>query len=361
MAVLSEMRKTAGLYDGVLDAEGAIGMVGREWRRRGCPIHSQWELNLGEPIYLEGSFPSQYRQLERLRSTQYTFPQGDLRMHFYYLDEAGCTGCDLNNGEQPTFVLGGISVRDEGWNRTQQDLAEIVGAYFGGNVPDDFELHANELLSPNGEGPFQGHERAARNALALQVLGLLESRRHDVHLIALDKARIANSGAIDGLGYDCKIPYLVWYDYLVTYINWFVKEKLGRSARGMIILDAKPEFLENIEQITSARRFQGTTASRVKWVVEFSYPVDSRKNPMVQLSDLIVFCSKKFLEVEEGYRPNWSDQAKQFFAKCYDLIDSRFQRKGIVERDGRAFRQLNEYLETIRALPVGQWRRRYEL
>jgi hypothetical protein len=282
-------------------------------------------------------------------------------MHFYYLDEAGCTGRDLNNGEQPIFVLGGISVRDEGWNKTKQDLAEIVEAYFSGNLPDDFELHANELLSPNGEGPFQGHERAARSALALRVLGLLESRRHDVHLIGLDKARIADFAAIDGLGYDCKIPYLVAYDYLVTYINWFVKDKLGQSARGMIILDAKPEFLENIERITSARRFQGAKTSQVKWVVEFSYPVDSRKNPMVQLSDLIVFCSKKFLEIEGGYRPNWSNEAKQFFAKCYGLIDSRIQRKGIVERDGRAFRQLNECLNTVRATPVGQWRRRYEV
>jgi hypothetical protein len=103
------------------------------------------------------------------------------------------------------------------------------------------------------------------------------------------------------------------------------------------------------------------TAGIYEGVVELSYAVDSRKNPMVQLSDLIVFCSKKFLEAEEGYRPNWSGQAKRFFAKCYDLIDSRFQRKGIVERDGRAFRQLNDYLETIRALPVGQWKRRYEL
>ncbi|MEI6639470.1 MAG: DUF3800 domain-containing protein [Chlorobium sp.] len=35
-------------------------------------------------------------------------------MHFYYLDEVGCTGEDLNNPEQPIFVLGGLSIRDEG-------------------------------------------------------------------------------------------------------------------------------------------------------------------------------------------------------------------------------------------------------
>jgi|GEM_PF-2678429 len=38
-------------------------------------------------------------------------------MHFYYLNEAGCTGEDLNNSEQPLFVFGGLSVRNEGNNQ----------------------------------------------------------------------------------------------------------------------------------------------------------------------------------------------------------------------------------------------------
>jgi len=29
-------------------------------------------------------------------------------MHFFYVDETGCTGADLNNAEQPIFVIGGI-------------------------------------------------------------------------------------------------------------------------------------------------------------------------------------------------------------------------------------------------------------
>ena len=47
-------------------------------------------------------------------------------MHFYYLDESGCTGRDLQNKEQPIFVLGGLSVRDKGWNVTQEKLAQII-------------------------------------------------------------------------------------------------------------------------------------------------------------------------------------------------------------------------------------------
>jgi len=40
-------------------------------------------------------------------------------VHFYYLDESGDTGPNLNDPDQPVMVLGGVSVRDEGWNQTQ--------------------------------------------------------------------------------------------------------------------------------------------------------------------------------------------------------------------------------------------------
>src|SRR2546423_1453509 len=110
-------------------------------------------------------------------------------MHFYYLDEAGDTGRDLTSEQQPVFVMG-VSVRDEGWNRTQESFEEIVRAYFADVVPAAFELHAEQLLSPNGDGPFAGHDRERRNGLATQFLTVLATRRHDVHLIGIDKGRL---------------------------------------------------------------------------------------------------------------------------------------------------------------------------
>lgn len=127
-------------------------------------------------------------------------------MHFYYLDEAGCTGADLQNQEQPIFVLAGVSVRDEGWNLTQQSLAEIIRQYFSGAIPIDFELHAEELLSPNGSGPFAGHDRVRRNGLAKRVLTLLSERSHHVHLIAVDKRKLAAQQGIDNFPFNSQVP-----------------------------------------------------------------------------------------------------------------------------------------------------------
>lgn len=91
-------------------------------------------------------------------------------MHFFYLDESGDTGANLADQHQPIFVLGGISVRDEGWSTTQEHLAQIVSDYFGGNTPDGFELHSKELLCPAGDGPFAGHELQRRCDFALRLL-----------------------------------------------------------------------------------------------------------------------------------------------------------------------------------------------
>ena len=282
-------------------------------------------------------------------------------MHFYYLDESGCTGQDLENEEQPIFILGGISVRDEGWNATQEQLASIIDNYFVGSIPEGFELHSEDLLSPIGDGFFSGHDRNKRNTLAKNILGLLSVRGHDVHCYAIDKAKLASESCSIDVSYDCKIPYLVSYDYLITYINWFLKEKRGRSARGMLIIDTKEQFQSGIEMITSKRRFGDSKSHRVKWIVEFSYPIDSHKNPMIQISDLVVFCTRKFLEIEGGYRDDYSSEAKQFYSECYALIHDRIPRITLVQRQGRNMAGLNSFLNAIQAKPAHRWKKKYGL
>ena len=89
-------------------------------------------------------------------------------MHFFYLDESGCSGADLDGAQEPIFVLGGVSVRDKSWVKTSSDFQSIIEKYFSSHpLPEDFELHAHELLSPKGNGPFEGHSRDKRNTLSL--------------------------------------------------------------------------------------------------------------------------------------------------------------------------------------------------
>jgi hypothetical protein len=88
----------------------------------------------------------------------------------------------------------------------------------------------------------------------------------------------------------------------VTYIERYVGDRLGRSARGMIILDEKDMYRDQIDRLTHYRRYDVPNVRKLKRIVEFSYPIDSVRHPMIQLSDLVIFLVRKFLESDNGYR-----------------------------------------------------------
>lgn len=284
-------------------------------------------------------------------------------MHFFYIDESGDTGRDLLNAEQPIMVLGGLSVSDEKWNNTQIEFDRIINAYFNGQVPQNFELHCTDLLSPQGNGHFAGQPMKQRTQLAKDLLNILNTQSHSVHYIGFDKPKVNNIACGARLTFNPSRPYELGFDYLITYINAYIKGKLGSTARGLIILDEKRDQYDNIERILNDRRFLTTQAHRVKRIVEFGYPVDSKKNPMIQLSDLVVFCVRKFLEVENGYRNNWQQVAKDFYAQCYNIIDGRISKKSLEERGEKSkeIKRLNQYLSEVRATHRTQWKRHYTL
>lgn len=282
-------------------------------------------------------------------------------MHFFYLDETGCNGADLNTSQEPVFVLGGISVKDQGWVATTQEMERVVGSYFGpAGIPPNFELHAHQLLSPNGEGPFAGHDREVRSQFALDLLDIIIDRSHQIHYIAIDKNKLATDAVGDEHDkFSTRTPYLLAFDYIITLIESYVKEKLGHTARGITIIDEKPLFDDDVSNITRYRRFEVAKSHRIKWLVEFTYSIDSKKHPMIQLGDLVIYCVKKFLELESGYRDSWPDEAKKFYAKCFDKIHGRVAFKSIVEQGGRHAVKVNKLLQHVQAKPRSRWRSRY--
>lgn len=190
-------------------------------------------------------------------------------------------------------------------------------------------------------------------------MDLISKLGHHIHFYAVDKAKMNNTKSNYEAVFDLKNPYLLSFEYLVTYMNWHVKENLGRSARGMIVLDEKEEHHESIESIIQNRRYDVAKMHKVKWIVEFSYPVDSRKNPMIQLSDLVALCIRRFLEIELGYKDSAPDVVKKYYAKCFNIIDKRVKGRNIIERGGRQEAMLNDYISSVQAVQSRYWRRKY--
>lgn len=80
-------------------------------------------------------------------------------MHLLYIDEAGDSGLNRQEPEQPVLCMAGVIVSDEKWNPTRRLINEILEDALGEKPEPSFELHAYELLSPDGEGPFAGWNR----------------------------------------------------------------------------------------------------------------------------------------------------------------------------------------------------------
>lgn len=283
-------------------------------------------------------------------------------MHFCYLDEAGCTGAKLDDKNQPIFVLGGICVDDGKWNGLRLEFDKIIDSYFDNKKPQGFELHASKLLSPNGEGVFEGHSDEKRLALASDILDLASSQHH-VHYIAISKEKLKESTAEppEDFFIDLNHPYCLGYNYMITYIEKFIRSGLGRTASAMIIVDEKKECESYISKITDYRRYAVPKIHRVKKITEFTHSIDSRKNQMVQISDLLVFCIKKFFTMETSTSCQWPDEIKNFYANSFDKIYSRVRYKGFIKREGRNTEWVNSLTEDARLTPQRNWKSKYNI
>jgi hypothetical protein len=279
-------------------------------------------------------------------------------MHFYYIDETGCNGRDLTQAQQPIFVSGGLILRDEGWNKTHIEFQKIISAYFENNVPANFEFHTQDLFSNNGTGQFEGHSRENRNKLINDILDLVIARKHQYYYFGIDKAKLNayDTTQVRDRDYvELKTPYLIAYDYLITAYEKYTKEKLGISARAMVILDEKDSFIREIESITRFRRFESAVGKRVKWIVEFSFPVDSEKNTMIQISDLLLFLTRKYLEIENGYKDDFSADVKDIFRAFYRKVNARLIYKRIQSESGRNSDYYNNFIQGVCSLPSARW------
>jgi hypothetical protein len=280
-------------------------------------------------------------------------------MHFFYIDEAGCNLRDLTHPESPIFVLGGLVVRDEGWNKTLSEYIRIISNFFGGAIPDGFELHAHQLLSPQGEGVFQNHTREHRCKLAQDVLNLITDRKHHYTLLPIEKSVLSGyeiSKIQNKHHVELKTPYLLCYDNIIDTIEQYIQNKLGKSARGMVIIDEKDALKAEIDTLTKFRRFHSVASKKIKLITEFSYAVDSKTNPMIQISDLACFVAKKFYGIEKGYHNNYSPEAKTFFRNLYLLIHDRLINKGFTRETGRNAHHYNNFMEAIVPKPGYGWK-----
>jgi hypothetical protein len=201
---------------------------------------------------------------------------------------------------------------------------------------------------------------AGRGATVATFIADLSSQASVRRLAAEVLARYPKLGEEHNI-IDCKAPYLLAFNYLVSYLERFVREECGTSARGMIIIDRKDMYLMPVDKLTHYRRFEVPKGRQLKRVVEFSHSIDSLRHPLIQLSDLVIYTTRKFLECDNRYRPNWPAEAKNFFASCYDRVQTRMWRTNLIDVKGEEEQKAHALLKLCHSTHNGHWKRNYTI
>lgn len=249
-------------------------------------------------------------------------------MHFLYIDEAGNSGANLHDADQPVFVMAGLVVSDEKWHGTKAVIEAKLLTFLEGVLPPNFELHACQLLSPTGTGPFAGLDREIRNALALDLLNLITERSHSLLLVPIYKSSLEQRPAPPGqFGFNWKHPWEFGFGLMLTMFEDFLRgPETGRTSAGLAIVDHEPQYVEFVRSHTRNRQ-ASTGWRKVRKVVEIGYSATSHANPLIQLTDLVAFTYKKYLELETPKAAAWPQPAKDFYTQCKQSLWDRVKLK----------------------------------
>lgn len=280
-------------------------------------------------------------------------------MHLFYIHEAACNGDSAHIS--PVFAAGGIVLRGVAWDKTHTMYQALLSAYFDGEIPAGFTLHPHELLSADGSGYFFQHDKERRHTLLKDLVDLISLRKHYFYYFAIDRKSLAEYDVsnIEGHSYfDLKEPYLLACDHLITAYECYTKEKLDVSERAIVFIDEKQPLVYQIEAITYHRRFEGPAAKRIKSIAEFSYPVNPERNTMLQLSDLLLCITGKYLEIENGYGNDYTTGEKQILHGLYEMIDDRLIFKRMPAETGRYAEQYNKFITAVSCRPAIKWKTR---
>lgn len=216
-------------------------------------------------------------------------------MHLVYLDESGNTGTNLNDTEQPIFLLAALIVPEAVWQPLERDLEEAIGRHVP-TMADGHEVHATDLRA--GRGAFKGV--AVDTRIALRDDWLEIAREYDLKVVyrAIVKRRYQNwLHATFGTGVLIN-PHVAAFPMVARVIDEHLAGLPGKPL-GMFISDENKEIVRDVEKsIKVLRGMEGTL--RLSQIVEKGFFIDSAKSRPLQLCDVCALSARKKEERKVG-------------------------------------------------------------
>jgi hypothetical protein len=217
-------------------------------------------------------------------------------MHLIYLDESGNSGNNLNDSQQPWFVLCAMIVEESRWQSLERSLQEAITQHFPIEPDSGGEIHGSDLRT--GRGRFSGMSVTAR--IEFRDAWMKAAAVHGVRLIyrGIDKKRYQKwLAATFGSGILIN-PHIVAFALLSRVIDGYLKSLSG-APLGMFISDDNKEIVADVEKAIRELRFvEGSL--RLGQIVEKGFFINSAHSLPVQLCDLFALSLRKREERNAG-------------------------------------------------------------
>ena len=232
-------------------------------------------------------------------------------MHLIYLDESGNTGNNLNDPDQPVFVLCALIVPESHWLDLERDLLRLLDEHLP-RRSEHAEVHASDLRT--GRGAFAGMSVPERIAFRDDWLRVAQKLRLPVIYRAIAKSRY-QVWLKETFGPGVVInPHVAAFPMLATVIDDYLRS-LPERPLGMFISDDNREIVPDVEK--SIRILRGTEGKlRLNQIVEKGFFIDSRHSLPLQLCDLVAMSLRK-REESGPARP-----AKPFDVSAFPIVES---------------------------------------
>jgi hypothetical protein len=120
--------------------------------------------------------------------------------------------------------------------------------------------------------------------------------------------------------FDWKDPWELSFALLVTMFEDHLKgPATGTTSSGMVIIDHEPKYLQVVRRHSAYRRSAGGWQNLRK-VIEVGYSVESHSNPLIQLTDLVAYTYRKWVERQHGLGHTWPAEVVEFLDKCKTML-----------------------------------------
>ena len=217
-------------------------------------------------------------------------------MKILYIDEAGNTGLDLNNNQQPIFTLCGIVVDEADWYELNHHIQQVKKEISPELI--SAEIHASEIFnsSKNLKKGFDFRKNPYQKNLEIleNIVDSITSIGFDIFCFNIKKDTYLEN-LKQYLKFDKSKnivePYTLSFARMIrAYDNYLIE----KNCNGMIFKDEITSVDKELDKLYDVVFSDECTINNI---IENALSLDSKKSTFIQLADICNFYINKYYSI----------------------------------------------------------------